>query len=255
MAQVRVVPVPCLRDNYAYLVAREGSTDAVVVDPGEEAPVTAALAREGLRLVGILDTHHHLDHVGGNEALVARSPGIEVVAGETDRGRIPRLTKGVTGGESFTIAGLSVRALHVPGHTTGAIAFVVEGSEVFTGDTLFIAGCGRLFEGTPADMHTSLSGTLGALGDDVRVWCGHEYTESNLRFARHVEPDNAAIEASIAWASDLRARGLPTVPSTLGRERAHNPFLRVTVPSIAARFGGGDPVQVLAAVRAAKDSF
>ncbi len=255
MAQVRVVPVPCLRDNYAYLVAVAGSPDAVVVDPSEEAPVLAALEREGLRLVGILDTHHHLDHVGGNEALVARFPGIEVVAGESDRGRIPALTRGVSDGEAFSIAGLAVRALHVPGHTTGAIAFVVEGSDVFTGDTLFVAGCGRLFEGTPAQMHASLTEKLGALADEVRVWCGHEYTESNLRFAKHADPDNAAVDASIAWAADLRARGLPTVPSSIGREKSHNPFLRVTAPAFAARFGGGEPAAVLAAVRAAKDSF
>jgi hydroxyacylglutathione hydrolase len=255
MTAVRVVPVPCLKDNYAYLVHAEGSKDAVVVDPSEDEPVAAALEREGLRLVGILDTHHHPDHVGGNQGLVARAPGIPVVAGKTDEGRIPGQTQGVSHGESFEIGGLSVRALHVPGHTTGAIAFVVEGSDVFTGDTLFVAGCGRLFEGTPAQMHASLSEAIARLPDEVRVWCGHEYTESNLRFAKHADPDNAAVDAAIAWAKDLRQRGMPTVPSTIAREKAHNPFLRVTDPAFGARFGGGDPVSVLAAVREAKDSF
>ena len=255
MSGVKVVPVPCLRDNYAYLVHREGSSEGVVVDPSESEPVLAAAAREGMRIVGILDTHHHPDHVGGNEEIVAKLPGIPVVAGKTDEGRIPAQTKGVTHGETFEIAGLSVRSLHVPGHTTGAIAFVIDDAEVFTGDTMFVAGCGRLFEGTPAQMHASLTEAIARLPDEVRVWCGHEYTESNLRFAKHVDPDNAAIDGSIAWAADLRSRGLPTVPSTIGREKAHNPFLRVTDASFAERFGGGDPAAVLGAVRRAKDEY
>jgi hydroxyacylglutathione hydrolase len=255
MPTVRVVPVPCLSDNYAYLVHAEGSTDALVVDPSEAGPVAAALAREGLRLGAILDTHHHHDHVGGNEELVSAHPGIPVIAGATDQGRIPALTRGVSHGETFEVLGLSIRALHVPGHTSGAIAFVVEGTDVFTGDTMFVAGCGRLFEGTPAQMHASLSEAIARLPDAVRVWVGHEYTESNLRFAKHADPDNAAVDASIAWAAALRARGEPTVPSTIGKEKAHNPFLRVTDPAFAARFGGGDPAAVLGAVRKAKDEF
>ena len=255
MSGVRVVPVPCLRDNYAYLVHAEGSSEAVVVDPSESAPVIAAAAREKLTLVGILDTHHHPDHVGGNEEIVAARPGIPVVAGKTDEGRIPAQTRGVTHGASFEIAGLQVRSLHVPGHTSGALAFVVNEGDVFTGDTMFVAGCGRLFEGTPAQMHASLTEAIARLPDGVRVWCGHEYTESNLRFAKPADPDNPAIDASMAWAKDLRARDLPTVPSTIGREKAHNPFLRVTDPAFAERFGGGDPATVLGAVRKAKDEF
>jgi hydroxyacylglutathione hydrolase len=255
MTAVRVVPVPCLQDNYAYLLHAEGQRRAAVVDPSEEAPVVEALAREGLELAAILDTHHHFDHVGGNEALVARFPGIPVIAGKTDEGRIPAQTRGVVHGETFEVVGLSVRALHVPGHTTGAIAFVVEGTDVFTGDTMFVAGCGRLFEGTPAQMHASLSEAIARLPDEVRVWCGHEYTQSNLRFAKHADPDNSAVDASIAWAKGLRESGAPTVPSTIGREKAHNPFLRVVDPAFAARFGGGDPASVLAAVRKAKDEF
>lgn len=253
MPVVRVVPVPCLQDNYAYLVHAEGSRDAVVVDPSEEAPVLEALTREGLTLAAVLDTHHHFDHVGGNEALARHAPGVPVIAGATDRGRVPGQTRGVADGERFEVAGLAVQALHVPGHTSGAIAYVVEGTDVFTGDTLFVAGCGRLFEGTPAEMHRSLSGALGALPDEVRVWCGHEYTQSNLRFAKVADPDNPAVDASIAWAAELRARGAPTVPSTIGREKAHNPFLRVVDPVFAARFGGGDPAEVLGQVRKAKD--
>lgn len=253
--RVKVVPVPCLQDNYAYLVHLEGSAAAVVVDPSEAAPVLDAAKREGLEIVGVLDTHHHFDHVGGNEAIAAEIPGIAVVAGKSDEGRIPAQTRGVSHGETFEIAGLAVRCMHVPGHTTGAIAFVVDETDVFTGDTMFVAGCGRLFEGTPAQMHASLSEAIGRLPDDVLVWCGHEYTASNLRFAKHVDPDNAAVDASIAWATDLRARGLPTVPSTIGREKGHNPFLRVTDPAFAERFGGGDPATVLGAVRKAKDEY
>ena len=220
MTVVRVVPVPCLADNYAYLVHAEGRRDAVVVDPSEAEPVALALSREGLTLAAVLDTHHHHDHVGGNEGLALRVPGVPVIAGATDQGRVPGQTRGVVDGERFEVAGLGVRALHVPGHTSGAIAYVVEETDVFTGDTMFVAGCGRLFEGTPAEMHRSLTGALGALPDAVRVWCGHEYTQSNLRFARSVDPDNPAVEASIAWAAERRARGEPTVPSTIGRERA-----------------------------------
>jgi hydroxyacylglutathione hydrolase len=250
---VRVVPVPCLKDNYAYIVHADGSRRALVVDPSEDDPVAAALAREGLGLAAILDTHHHHDHVGGNEGLARRFGGVPIVAGATDEGRVPGQTRGVVHDERFEAAGLSIRALHVPGHTSGAIAYVVEGTEVFTGDTMFVAGCGRLFEGTPADMHRSLTAILGALPDGVRVWCGHEYTEANLRFAKQVDPENPAVGASIAWAAELRARGAPTVPSTIGREKAHNPFLRVVDPGFAARFGGGDPAVVLGKVRKAKD--
>ncbi len=255
MPAVRVVPVPCLSDNYAYLVHAEGSREALVVDPSAAGPVEAALKSEGLTLVGILDTHHHFDHVGGNEDLARAAPGVPVIAGATDQGRVPGQTRGVRHGETFEAAGLSIRVLHVPGHTSGAIAFVVEGTDVFTGDTLFVAGCGRLFEGTPAQMHASLSESIARLPDEVRVWCGHEYTQANLRFAKHVDPDNRAVDEAIAWATELRSRGAPTVPSTIGREKAINPFLRVVDPAFAARFGGGDPAAVLGAVRKAKDAF
>ncbi len=246
--------VPCLSDNYAYLVRRDGSNDAFVVDPSEAEPVIAAVDALGLRLVGILNTHHHHDHVGGNEGLVAKFGPLPIVAFEGDKGRVPGQTRGVGDEETFEVAGLSVRALHVPGHTTGAVAYATDGA-VFTGDTLFIAGCGRLFEGTPAMMHRSLSERIARLPDDTRVYCGHEYTVSNLQFALHADPDNADARKALDEAREKRARGESTVPSTIARERATNPFLRVTSPAMRERFGGGDAVSVLAAVRKAKDEF
>jgi hydroxyacylglutathione hydrolase len=258
---VRVVPVACLSDNYAYLIAADGSREALVVDPSESAPVAAAVASKGLSLVAILNTHHHWDHVGGNEELCAGMSGLRVFGHASDAGRIPRQTDRLEDGARFELAGLSFRILHIPGHTLGAIAYVVGDDEaVFTGDTLFAAGCGRLFEGTPAMMNSSLNEKLAALPDRTLVYFGHEYTASNLRFAAWVEPDNAAIAEKAARVADLRARGEPTTPSTLGEERRTNPFLRVSegavIERVRGRIGGDEsPATVLGAVRAEKDAF
>lgn len=249
-----VLPVPCLRDNYAYLIHAEGSDRALVVDPSEAGPVREALARYGLTLAGVLATHHHHDHVGGIAELCESQPGLDVVASAYDRERVPCVTKTVEDDERFELAGLALHALLVPGHTLGAVAFVVDDA-VFTGDTLFVAGCGRLFEGTPADMHRSLSAVLGSLPPATRVFCGHEYTVNNARFAKTVEPDNAAVDALLEEAEAKRGRGEPTVPSSIARERETNPFLRVSEPSLRARYASADPVAVLAAVRKAKDAF
>jgi hydroxyacylglutathione hydrolase len=240
--------VPCLSDNYAYLVVLPGG-DCAIVDPSEAAPVAAAVKREGARPVAIWNTHHHHDHVGGNEEL-AREFGIADVYGHaSDRGRIPGQTKFLAEGDRFALGEASVAILHIPGHTLGAVAYVVtppaandEAPLVFTGDTLFVAGCGRLFEGTPEMMFGSLA-KLAALPDATRVYCGHEYTEANLRFARHVEPANAAVAAAIDSAKATRARGEPTVPSRIADEKLCNPFVRA---KDAAELG---------ARRAAKDVF
>jgi len=253
---MRVIPIPCLSDNYAYLVAAEGRREAVVIDPSEEEPVLAALAREGLDLVAVLNTHHHWDHVGANGALARRYPGIDVYAHRSslDAKRIEAQTVGVEEGKPFEVAGLRFEVLHVPGHTLDAVAYVVDGA-VFTGDTMFVAGCGRLFEGTPAMMYASLVEKIGRLPGETRLYCGHEYTVSNLRFAAHVEPENADVARALASAQDRRSRGEPTVPSTIAEELRTNPFLRVNEPTVRARHTGTDGAAVLGKVREAKDSF
>lgn len=250
----RVVPVPCLRDNYAYLVSRPGSKEAVVVDASESEPVLRAAEREGLRLVGVLATHHHHDHVGGNVEIAAANAGIEVVCSEYDRERVPAVTKTVVHGQRFEIAGMSVDVLAVPGHTLGAVAYVI-GDAVFTGDTMFVAGCGRLFEGTPAQMWDSLKLQIASLPPATRVYVGHEYTLANARFAKSIDGENPAVDALTAKARAARDAGLPTVPSTIADELAHNPFLRVAEPAFTARYGDAGEVAVLAAVRKAKDDF
>jgi hydroxyacylglutathione hydrolase len=261
---MRVLPVPCLRDNYAYLIEGRRPGEAVVVDPSEAPPVVEALRREGLKLAGVWATHHHWDHVGGIAELKRAFEGVPVVAYEGDKERIEGATELVADGARFEALGLDVRVLHIPGHTLGAIAYVVaEGGglpHVFTGDTLFGAGCGRLFEGTPAQMHGSLTGALGALPDDARVYCGHEYTEANLRFAAHVDPDNPALAERRRRVAERRAAGEPSVPFTLGEDRATNPFLRAHVPALRAAVGAGDEaavdeIEVFARLRRAKDEF
>lgn len=276
---MRVIPIPCLADNYAYLLVCRETKEAAIVDPSEAGPVLRALeqgagtldsrrdlsappaSREDIRVSAILCTHHHHDHVGGNEEVRSRL-GIDRVYGHgSDRGRIPGQTQYLQEGDTFEIGRLSIRALHIPGHTLGAVAYVVtqepDDPVVFTGDTLFLAGCGRLFEGDPPMMHASLS-KLAALDPRTRVYCGHEYTESNLRFAAHVEPSNAAIAKRRELAAELRKEGRPTVPGTIADELATNPFLRVTSPEIRKTLGiaaDASPADALGAIRKAKDDF
>lgn len=265
---MRVVPVPCLKDNYAYLVICERARVAAVVDPGEAAPVVAAIAAAGVRLVAVWATHHHHDHIGGVDELVADTPGLEVLGHVHDRGRIPHLTRAVDDGETVACGELRARILHNPGHTLGAISYCVATGDddghahgaLFTGDTLFGAGCGRLFEGTPELMARSLA-RLASLPSRITVHFGHEYTQANLRFATAVEPDSTALAARVADTARLRAAGQPTTPSTIGLERATNPFLRGHLPAVAAaaraREPGlaADPVAVFAALRRWKDHF
>jgi hydroxyacylglutathione hydrolase len=254
-----ITPVPCLRDNYAYLVRASGGRDTLVVDPSEAEPVLKALAASGLSLVGILNTHHHYDHVGGNADLVAKLGKLPVYGHTSDRGRIPEQTEFLEHGQRFEAAGLAFRIMHIPAHTLGAIGYVVEDG-VFTGDTMFAAGCGRLFEGTAAQMYDSLNEKLGSLPDATRVYFGHEYTANNLRFAAHLEPGNADVAEKARRVGQARERGEFTTPSTIGEERLTNPFMRCTSPeiirSVEAKLGADrSPTAVLAAVRAAKDAF
>ena len=246
---MRVVTVPCLKDNYAYLVIDEATGRCAVVDPGESAPVAAALAREGVTLGAIWATHHHADHVGGIKGLWRE--GVEVVAGERDADKVPHCSRRVADGDTVTLDGLTARIVDNPGHTLGAITFVCEG-RAFTGDTLFAAGCGRVFEGDAAMMWASLD-KLAALPPETLVYCGHEYTAANLRFAAAVEPGNADVAAAAA------ALTTPSVPTTIAAERATNPFLRACEPAVVAtaeaRGAGADPASVFAAIREWKNKF
>ncbi len=215
---MRVLPVPCLADNYAYLVI-EG-TYAAIVDPSVHTPVLDVIAREGVSPAAIWLTHHHWDHVGGVEGIVAAHPSIEVVAHRSDAARVPKVTKLVDEGDVVELGDLRAKILHNPGHTLGAISYWIEDGDgaVFTGDTLFAAGCGRVFEGTPEMMYASLN-KLAALPPTTRVYFGHEYTAANLEFAAHVDPASQAIAARLATVT------APSTPSTIAEERATNPFL------------------------------
>ncbi len=253
---LRVTPVPCLEDNYAYLL-EDGSGELAVVDASEAEPVLAALARTEGRLTAIFSTHHHHDHVGGNTELTRRYLDARVFGYETDKGRIPAQTEFLCDGQVFTWGATTFKALHIPGHTLGAVAYVADGA-VFTGDTLFLAGCGRLFEGTPPMMFRSLNEVLASLDDTIRVYCGHEYTLSNLAFAATVEPSNARIAERLARAREQRKVAEPTVGSPLREERQTNPFLRCDSSEIRATMKVGaaaSAVEVFAALRRAKDTF
>ncbi len=229
---MKLIPLPAFADNYIWML--HDGRQALVVDPGEAQPVLAALQREGLQLDSILVTHHHADHTGGVAAL-RKATGAQVYGPATEA--IPEPLTRLTGGETCTALGLAFRVLDVPGHTAGHIAFYcaeMDGAPLlFCGDTLFSAGCGRLFEGTPAQMLASLD-SLAALPDPTRVCCTHEYTLSNLRFALAVEPGNADLQQHHIFCQQLRAEGLPTLPSTMALERRINPFLRSRVPAVIA---------------------
>ena len=249
---MRVIPVPCLRDNYAYLVVNESTGRAAVVDPSEVEPVLLACQRENIELDEIWLTHHHWDHVGGIEGIVAACP-IEQVRGssyDAEHGRIPNQNVSLSDGDSFDFGTATVEVLEIPGHTLGAIAFLAEG-QLFSGDTLFLAGCGRVFEGTMQMMSESLL-KLRALPAETSIWCGHEYTLNNLRFAKTVEPQNAEVSQALAQAEARRAAGKPTIPGRIGTERETNPFLRFDREPVIA---GRDPVAAFTAIRSAKDEF
>ena len=255
---MKVIQIPVLRDNYTYLVVCERTGEAAVVDPAESEPVLRKVEEEKVRLKAIFNTHHHRDHTGGNEGLLARF-SLEVYAHRSDCGRIPGLTRPVDEGDEVSVGELRARVLFVPGHTKGHIAYVFP-EKLFCGDTLFVGGCGRIFEGTAEQMQNSL-GKFKDLPAETLVYCAHEYTEKNLEFALTVEPNNKTLSDKINSVRSLRADGRSTVPSTVGEERAINPFLRWDSVEIQQNLKGRfpslslDPVSVLGKVRQLKDSF
>lgn len=256
MAQLEIELVPCLSDNYAYLVRDPDEDFCAVVDPSEARPVMAALDARGWRLTHILNTHHHPDHTGGNAALKAEY-GAKVIGPDKDRARIPAMDEGVEEGRQFSLGSHSARVLDIPAHTRAHIAFAFEADgAVFTGDTLFAMGCGRLFEGTPEVMWQSLS-KLMTLADSTRVYCGHEYTLNNGRFALTLEPENIDLNGRMREVERLRAAGSPTIPSTIGLEKRTNPFLRPHSAEIRRTLNMPDAsdVAVFAEMRARKDRF
>jgi hydroxyacylglutathione hydrolase len=266
---MRVERIPTLSDNYTYLIIDEESGEAAVVDAPEAAPVEARVDALGVRVTKVLSTHHHYDHSAANPDL-ARRFSAPVFGHVSDADRIPGFTDGLEEGDRVTIGGLTADILFIPAHTRGHIAYVFSDG-VFSGDTLFAGGCGRLFEGTPEMMHRALVEKLARLSDATKVYCGHEYTESNLRFAAHVEPGNEAVQRKLEWVRERRSKAAPdwhdatdaemTIPSTIGEEKATNPFIRVDSPEIiesvrkADPSGATDGVSVLGRVRAMKDSF
>jgi hydroxyacylglutathione hydrolase len=237
-----VTPIPLFKDNYAWLLRDSGTGATAVVDPADAGPVEAAIEAAGGRLDLILLTHHHADHVGGTDAVRARY-GASVVGAAADAHRLPKLDRAVREGDTVGLGGAVGTVIDTPGHTLGHIAFhFPDGPALFCGDTLFSLGCGRLIEGTAAQMFASLK-KLAALPPDTLVYCGHEYTESNARFAVTAEPGNAALQARAAEVGRLRAAGRSTVPSLLAEELAANPFMRAAT---AERLGE---------IRVAKDRF
>jgi hydroxyacylglutathione hydrolase len=256
MRPLEIEPVACLKDNYAWLAYDRGEGVCAVVDPSEAEPVRKALQRLGLKLTHILNTHHHMDHVGGNQALKAEF-GAAIVGPGKDAARIPGIDVGVVEGETYAVGSHVAKVLEIPAHTRGHIAFWFEGdSTVFTGDTLFAMGCGRLFEGDPPTMWRSLSKLL-KLPDETRVYCGHEYTEANGRFALTIEPGNADLNTRMTEVKATRAAGRPTLPSTMGLEKKTNPFLRPDSPELRRSLGmeTANDVEVFAETRRRKDVF
>ena len=248
--------VPLLTDNYGYLLHDPHSGETAAVDPSEAAPVLAAARKRGWRLTHVLNTHHHADHTGGNLG-IKEETGCAIVGPAPDRARIPGIDVALGEGEEFRLGDRTAMVLFIPGHTRGHIAFHFAGERaVFCGDTLFSLGCGRMFEGTAPMMWASLD-KLRHLPAETRVYCGHEYTAANARFAVTVDPGNPALRRRERQVAELRAGAEPTVPWTMGEERAANPFLRADDPAFAAALGLADrpPADVFGEIRRRKDNF
>jgi hydroxyacylglutathione hydrolase len=255
MAELIIRQIPALKDNYIYLAHEPETGATAVVDPSEAAPALAAAEREGWKITHILNTHHHNDHTGGNLEIKAKT-GCVIVGPRADHDRIAGIDIDVGDGDTYAVGQAVARVYDVPGHTRGHIAFWFGNSKaLFCGDTLFLMGCGRVFEGTPAMMWNSLS-KLKALPPETQVYCAHEYTQANARFAVTVEPDNKDLLARIEKVNALRAEGKSTVPGSLSDELKTNPFLRSDLPALQKAMGSpGDTVATFATIRLRKDKF
>ncbi|XP_061713115.1 hydroxyacylglutathione hydrolase, mitochondrial [Cydia pomonella] len=250
--------LPALQDNYMYLIIDKATREAAIVDPVEPNSVVLAVQEHNATLTTVLTTHHHWDHAGGNENLVKMVPNLQVYGGDD---RIGALTNKVQHQSKFNIGNLNVQCLFTPCHTAGHICYFVsapeEGSDpaVFTGDTLFLGGCGRFFEGTADQMYRALVEILSKLPDQTKVFCGHEYTLQNLKFASFVEPENEEIKKKIAWSEHKRMLGKPTVPSTIAEEKLYNPFMRVMESTVMQHAKTTDVIETMKAIRLEKDHF
>lgn len=252
--------IPVLSDNYIFVLSDPQRKIAAVIDPAVAQPVIDYVRSIDAKLVAIFNTHHHSDHVGGNKQLVEQFPNLCVYGGAEDRGRIPHQQVYLQSGDTVEFGDRTGRVFFVPGHTLGHIAYYFppveteETGELFCGDTIFAGGCGRLFEGTPAQMVDSIS-KLRQLPDRTRVWCAHEYTLNNLKFALSVDRQNQNLQARYESVQQSRSQGLATIPSLLGEEKQTNPFLRWDAPAITAIAKTKEPARVFGRIRGMKDQF
>ena len=255
-ADLEVFQIPCRQDNYGYLIRDPVTGTTAAIDTPSAAAIENALSQKGWQLDYILNTHHHDDHAGGNLELKEKT-GCRIVGPRADAARIPGIDVTVGDGDTFDLGSRRARIFDTPGHTRGHIVYVFDDDHAaFVGDTLFAMGCGRLFEGTPAQMWDSLQKLL-RLADDTRVYCAHEYTQKNAHFALTVEPGNPDLVQRVAEVDRMRNMGLPTVPSTIGRERQTNPFFRPDSPGLQATLGmaGAPVVDVFAEIRRRRNQF
>lgn len=251
---MEIQQIAILQDNYAHLLIDRGSGVVAVVDPAEPGKVIPEIESLGLILTHIFCTHHHWDHAGGNAEMLVRFPDATVVASAEDAAKMEGATLLVKEGDRVKFGDREIHVLGVPCHTRGHVAYLADGN-LFCGDTLFVAGCGRFFEGDAREMDRALNDVFGSLDPATRVYCGHEYTVSNLRFAQHIEPDNLAVQEKRLWAEAAREKNASTVPSILGEEFLYNPFMRVRRPELQRLLGVGDAIEAMKVLREKKNGF
>lgn len=257
---MHVIAIPCSFDNYAYLLICPETRKAAIVDPAEYYPVSTVIAQEEVELEAVFCTHHHADHIGGLEDLLGEFPGVRVYGFGGDSARIPALDSMLSDGSELSFGRITGEVMHTPGHTSGSLCFLF-GKHLFTGDTLFGAGCGRIFEGSYTEMYHCLNNRIAKLAPETRIYFGHEYTLQNLKFAVFVDPENPAVLDRRSQVTELREKGGLSCPSTLADELATNPFLRCDEPSILAQVGdhipasSPKPLEVFTALRRLKDGF